>query len=241
MILFVPANSLCVAGATQRSVADAARNVHIAFASSLHGNDVVKYHAAAAVRVALLKNRVALLACSCAKHSQKDSTRARSSAVVATAIASRAVMVPPLSGLQLAATALPGRSAGSDVDRPELLQLRVRYALAAHRARCNHLCCRLDIRPLPQARAVERVATAEQHLRRGLELLAADDTRLTRRVTVSRDGRDVLPLRRRQLRLRRLREAHPLREGERGHERGRWVSICWGHVRDASVGDLTIG
>ncbi len=113
MILLVPASSRCVAGAVIRRHADAARNVHIAFASSLQGSDVVKYHAAAAVRVALLKNRVALLACSCAKHSQKDSTKARSSAVVATAIASRAVTVPPLSGLQLAVTVFPGLSAGS--------------------------------------------------------------------------------------------------------------------------------
>ena len=146
MILFVPANSLCVAGATQRSVADAARNVHIAFASSLHGNDVVKYHAAAAVRVALLKNRVALLACSCAKHSQKDSTSARNSAVVATAIASRAVTVPPLSGLQLAATALPGCSAGSDVLRRRMAAARSVSASTHHdcggwRHFCSHLVC----------------------------------------------------------------------------------------------------
>ena len=132
MILFVPAISLCIAGATHRSVADAARNTHVAFASSLQGNDVVRYQAAAAVRVALLKNRVALLACVSAKHSQKDSTNARSSAVVATAIASRAVMVPPLSGLQLAATALPGRSAGSDVLRRRMAAARSVSASTHH-------------------------------------------------------------------------------------------------------------
>ena len=132
MILFVPAISLCVAGAVSRRHADAARNVHIAFASSLQGNDVVRYQAAAAVRVALLKNRVALLACVSAKHSQKDSTNARSSAVVATAIASRAVMVPPLSGLQLAATALPGRSAGSDVLRRRMAAARSVSASTHH-------------------------------------------------------------------------------------------------------------
>ena len=131
MILFVPAISLCVAGATQRRVAEAARNVHIAFASSLHGNDVVKYHAAAAVRVALLKNRVALLACVSAKHSQKDSTRARNSAVVATAIASRAVTVPPLSGLQLAVTAFPGLSAGSVASRRRIV-LRAEVSASTH-------------------------------------------------------------------------------------------------------------
>ena len=92
-ILFVPAISLWVAGAMHRSVAEAARNVHIAFASSLQGNDVVRYQAAAAVRVALLKNRVALLACSCAKHSQKDSTKARSRAVHAIATASFGVLM----------------------------------------------------------------------------------------------------------------------------------------------------
>ena len=132
MILFVPASSRCVAGAVIRRHADAARNVHIAFASSLQGNDVVRYQAAAAVRVALLKNRVALLACVSAKHSQKDSTNARSSAVVATAIASRAVMVPPLSGLQLAATALPGRSAGSDVLRRRMAAVRSVSASTHH-------------------------------------------------------------------------------------------------------------
>ena len=88
MILFVPAISLCVAGAVMRRQADAARNVHIAFASSLQGNDVVRYHAAAHVRVARLKNRVAWLACVWAKHSQKDSTIARSRAVHAIATTS---------------------------------------------------------------------------------------------------------------------------------------------------------
>ena len=121
IILLVPASSRWVAGATHRSVAEAARNAHIAFASSLHGNDVVRYHAAAHVRVALLKNRVALLACVSAKHSQKDSTIARSSAVVATAIASRAVTVPPLSGLQLAVTVFPGLSAGSLASRRRIV------------------------------------------------------------------------------------------------------------------------
>ena len=85
IILFVPAISLCAAGAVIRRHADAARNVHIAFASSLQGNEVVRYQAAAAVRVALLKNRVALLACVWAKHSQKDSMTARSRAVHAIA------------------------------------------------------------------------------------------------------------------------------------------------------------
>ena len=93
MILFVPAISLCIAGATHRSVADAARNTHVAFASSLQGNDVVRYQAAAAVRVALLKNRVALLACVWAKHSQKDSMTARSRAVHAIATASLGVLM----------------------------------------------------------------------------------------------------------------------------------------------------
>ena len=88
MILFVPAISLCIAGATHRSVADAARNTHVAFASSLQGNDVVRYQAAAAVRVALLKHRVAWLACVSAKHSQKDSMTARSRAVHAIATTS---------------------------------------------------------------------------------------------------------------------------------------------------------
>ena len=132
MILLVPASSLWVAGATHRSVADAALNVHIAFASSLQGNDVVRYHAAAHVRVALLKNRVASLACSCAKHSQKDSTRARSSVVVATAIASRAVTVPPLSGLQLAATVFPGLSAGSETSRRRIGAVRSVSASTHH-------------------------------------------------------------------------------------------------------------
>ena len=108
MILFVPAISLCVAGAVNRRHADAARNVHIAFASSLQGNEVVRYHAAAHVRVALLKNRVALLACSCAKHSQKDSTRARSSAVQAIATASFGVLLSRASALC--------RTAGSGVE-----------------------------------------------------------------------------------------------------------------------------
>ena len=93
MILFVPASSICVAGAVSRRQADAARNVHIAFASSLQGNAVVRYHAAAHVRVALLKNRVALLACSCAKHSQKDSMTARSRAVHAIATTSFGVLM----------------------------------------------------------------------------------------------------------------------------------------------------
>ena len=93
MILFVPAISLCVAGAVIRRHADAALNVHIAFASSLQGNEVVRYHAAAHVRVALLKNRVALLACVSAKHSQKDSTSARSRAVHAIATASFGVLM----------------------------------------------------------------------------------------------------------------------------------------------------
>ena len=88
MILLVPASSLWVAGATQRRVADAARSAHVAFASSLQGSAVVTYHAAAAVRVALLKKRVALLACVSAKHSQKDSTIARSRAVHAIATTS---------------------------------------------------------------------------------------------------------------------------------------------------------
>ena len=149
MILFVPASSRCTAGAVIRRHADAARNVHIAFASSLHGNDVVRYHAAAHVPVALLKNRVALLACSCAKHSQKDSTRARSSAVVATAMASRAVTVPLLSaaGLQLAVTVFPGRSAGSVVaSRRRIGAVRSVSAATHHdcggwRQFCSHLVC----------------------------------------------------------------------------------------------------
>ena len=132
MILFVPAISLCIAGAVMRRHAEAARNVHIAFASSLQGNDVVRYHAAAHVRVALLKNRVALLACSCAKHSQKDSTRARSSAVVATAMASRTVIVPPLSGLQIAVTAFPGRCAGSVAARRRMGAVRSVSAATHH-------------------------------------------------------------------------------------------------------------
>ena len=107
-ILFVPAISLWVAGAMHRSVAEAARNVHIAFASSLQGNDVVRYQAAAAVRVARLKNRVALLACVWAKHSQKDSTRARSSAVQAIATASFGVLLSRASALC--------RTAGSGVE-----------------------------------------------------------------------------------------------------------------------------
>ena len=134
MILFVPASSRCVAGAMHRRQADAARNVHIAFASSLQGNDVVRYQAAAAVRVALLKHRVAWLACVSAKHSQKDSTIARSSAVVATAIASRAVMLPPLSGLQLVVTVFPGRSAGS-------AGLRRRIVLCAGVSASRHHDC----------------------------------------------------------------------------------------------------
>ena len=88
MILLVPASSLWGAGAMHRRVADAARNVHAAFASSLQGSAVVTYQAAAAVRVALLKKRVALLACVSAKHSQKDSTIARSRAVHAIATTS---------------------------------------------------------------------------------------------------------------------------------------------------------
>ena len=88
MILLVPAISLCIAGAVIRRQADAARNVHVAFASSLQGSAVVTYQAAAAVRVALLNNRVAWLACVSAKHSQKDSTIARSRAVHAIATAS---------------------------------------------------------------------------------------------------------------------------------------------------------
>ena len=132
MILFVPASSRCVAGAMHRRVADAALNTHAAFASSLHGNDVVRYHAAAHVRVALLKNRVALLACSCAKHSQKDSTIDRISAVVATAIASRAVTVPPLSGLQLAVTVFPGLRAGRDALRRRIVLCAVVSASTHH-------------------------------------------------------------------------------------------------------------
>ena len=84
----MPASSRCVAGAVIRRQADAARNVHVAFASSLQGSAVVTYQAAAAVRVALLNNRVAWLACVSAKHSQKDSTSARSSAVHAIATTS---------------------------------------------------------------------------------------------------------------------------------------------------------
>ena len=132
MILFVPAISLWVAGAAIRRHADAARNVHIAFASSLQGNEVVRYQAAAHVRVALLKNRVALLACVSAKHSQKDSMTARSSAVVATAIASRAVTMPPLSGLQLAATVFPGLSAGSAASRRRIGAVRSVSAATHH-------------------------------------------------------------------------------------------------------------
>ena len=146
MILLVPASSRCVAGAVIRRHAAAARNVHIAFASSLQGNEVVRYHAAAHVRVALLKHRVALLACSCAKHSQKDSTRARSRAVVATAIASRAVTVPPLSGLQLAATVFPGLSAGSVALRGRMGAVRSVSASTHHdcggwRRFCSRLVC----------------------------------------------------------------------------------------------------
>ena len=111
IILFVPAISLCAAGAVIRRHADAALNVHIAFASSLQGNDVVRYHAAAHVRVALLKNRVALLACSCAKHSQKDSTKARSRAVHAIATASFGVLMSRSRGLSALC-----RTAGSGVE-----------------------------------------------------------------------------------------------------------------------------
>ena len=93
IILLVPANSRCVAGAVIRRQADAARNVHVAFASSLRGSAVVRYQAAAAVRVALLKKRVALLACVWAKHSQKDSMTARSRAVHAIATASLGVLM----------------------------------------------------------------------------------------------------------------------------------------------------
>ena len=118
-----------------RRHADAARNVHIAFAINLQGRDVVRYQAAAAVRVALLKNRVALLACVSAKHSQKDSTNARSSAVVATAIASRAVMLLPLSGLQLAATVFPGRNAGSVASRSRMAAVSQRISRDASRLR----------------------------------------------------------------------------------------------------------
>ena len=108
MILFVPASSRCAAGAVIRRHADAARNVHIAFASSLQGSEVVRYQAAAHVRVALLRNRVALLACSCAKHSQKDSTKARSRAVHAIATASFGVLMSRSSALC--------RTAGSGVE-----------------------------------------------------------------------------------------------------------------------------
>ena len=132
MILFVPASSRCVAGAVIRRQAEAARNVHVAFASSLQGNDVVRYQAAAAVRVALLNNRVAWLACVRAKHSQKDSTIARSSAVVATAMASRAVMLPPLSGLQLVVTVFPGLSAGSVASRRRIVLCAVVSASRHH-------------------------------------------------------------------------------------------------------------
>ena len=111
MILLVPASSLWVAGATHRSVAEAARNVHIAFASSLQGNAVVRYQAAAAVRVALLNNRVAWLACVSAKHSQKDSTIARSSAVHAIATASLGVLMSRSRSLSALC-----RTAGSGVE-----------------------------------------------------------------------------------------------------------------------------
>ena len=111
MILFVPANSLCIAGAVIRRHAEAARNVHIAFASSLQGNEVVRYHAAAHVRVALLNNRVAWLACVSAKHSQKDSMTARSRAVHAIATASFGVLMSRSRSLSALC-----RTAGSGVE-----------------------------------------------------------------------------------------------------------------------------
>ena len=159
MILLVPASSLCIAGAVIRRHADAARKTHIAFASSLQGNEVVRYHAAAHVRVALLKHRVALLACSCAKHSQKDSTSARNSAVVATAIASRAVTVPPPSGLQLAVTALPGRSAGSVALRRRIgaissVSASTHHDCGGRRHLRSHLLVLVSYRPLAHAGGV---------------------------------------------------------------------------------------
>ena len=107
MILLVPASSRCVAGAMHRRQAEAALNVHIAFASSLQGSEVVRYQAAAAVRVALLKNRVAWLACVSAKHSQKDSMTARSRAVQAIATASFGVLMSAL--CRTAGSGLEGR------------------------------------------------------------------------------------------------------------------------------------
>ena len=79
---------------------------------------------------------------------------------------------------------------------------------------------RLRVRlPRLQARAVEDVRAREQHLRRVGEALVADRARLPRRLAVARALGDDLPLLRRELRVGRRRQPHPLRERERRRRR----------------------